>query len=476
MSDTSASKLAFRRLLVRSVVIPAVAMMLLALVLIVQVRQLVTTTKWVEHTDEVISRIYRAEATHVLAQSAVRGFLLTGDENDLSPAVEGRRTLPGQLETLRSMTNDRPEATKFCDMVVAKIADWQKSADERIDERRRSGVPSIAGSGQAKIVAADIAKLFDQWIDQESALRAERNAQTQRSAAWTIIFAGGATVLVGVFLSLLSRGQLRWLSQTYESALARATDLSQSLERRVAERTDALEKTNGRLNEVNQELEAFAYSVSHDLRAPMRHISGFANLLKLSASNKLSPDDVENVDTIHNTAVLAGRMVDDLLAFSRIGRSQLRVEPIEMNQVVQTAIRELAPELDGRKIEWAIADLPPLQGDPGLMRLVVQNLLANAIKYTNRREVAHIEVGGKSEEAGNTYWVKDNGVGFDMAYAHKLFGVFQRLHRAEEFEGTGIGLANVRRIILRHGGRTWAEGVPDAGATFFFFVPRATPR
>jgi light-regulated signal transduction histidine kinase (bacteriophytochrome) len=237
-----------------------------------------------------------------------------------------------------------------------------------------------------------------------------------------------------------------------------------------------LEAANAKLNDANRELEAFAYSVSHDLRAPMRHISGFANLLIGSTQAKLSADDRENLDTIHHTAVTAGRMVDDLLAFSRIGRSQLKTDTVDADAIVATAVRDLAPEIGNRKIEWNIAKLLPMHGDLGLLRLVFQNLLANSVKYTSRREVAHIDVASSAEPNGATYSVKDDGVGFDMAYAHKLFGVFQRLHRAEDFEGTGIGLANVRRIITRHGGRVWAEGKPGEGATFFFYLPNTIPR
>jgi light-regulated signal transduction histidine kinase (bacteriophytochrome) len=164
-------------------------------------------------------------------------------------------------------------------------------------------------------------------------------------------------------------------------------------------------------------------------------------------------------------------MVDDLLAFSRIGRTQMRADVVDVDALVATCIRELAPELRGRRVEWSIAPLPPTHGDASLLKLAFQNLLANAVKYTGTRAVAHVEVGARAEDGGTTYFVKDDGVGFDMAYAHKLFGVFQRLHRAEDFEGTGIGLANVRRIIVRHGGKAWAEGVPDAGATFHVHLP-----
>ena len=221
----------------------------------------------------------------------------------------------------------------------------------------------------------------------------------------------------------------------------------------------------------NTELEAFAYSISHDLRAPMRHITGFADLLRTSSGAKLSDDDKENLNIIFDTARLAGRMVDDLLAFSRVGRVNLTTMTVNMNSLVEQCRRDLVLDTQHRNIEWKIATLPSAHGDPSLLKLALQNLLSNAVKYTAKRDPAIIEIGGEPDAAGVSYSIRDNGVGFDMEYAHKLFGVFQRLHRAEEFEGTGIGLANARRIITRHGGRIWAEGAKDKGALFSFWLP-----
>ncbi|WNG49730.1 PAS domain-containing protein [Archangium minus] len=241
---------------------------------------------------------------------------------------------------------------------------------------------------------------------------------------------------------------------------------NQQLERRVQERTAAL-------LEANKELESFSYSVSHDLRAPLRHIMGFAQLLESRSGANLDATARRHVKTIADAARQGGKLVDDLLEFSRMGRTELKKAPVSLRELVEEVQRDLAPEFEGRKVQWRVGTLPEVQADPALLRLVLKNLLANALKYSRPREEAVIEVWASEGEGETEVCVRDNGVGFEMQYVDKLFGVFQRLHRPEQFEGTGIGLANVRRIVARHGGRTWAEGVVDQGATFHFTLPHA---
>ncbi|MCP3143437.1 PAS domain S-box protein [Pyxidicoccus xibeiensis] len=240
---------------------------------------------------------------------------------------------------------------------------------------------------------------------------------------------------------------------------------NQQLERRVQERTAAL-------LEANKELESFSYSVSHDLRAPLRHIMGFAQLLESRSSESLDATGRRHVKTIADAARQGGKLVDDLLDFSRMGRTELKKAPVSLRDAVAEAQRELAPEAEGRKVQWRVGNLPEVQADPALLRLVLRNLLSNALKYSKTREESVIEVWARVGEEEVEVVVRDNGVGFEMQYVDKLFGVFQRLHRADQFEGTGIGLANVRRIVARHGGRTWAESEVDKGATFHFTLPR----
>lgn len=241
----------------------------------------------------------------------------------------------------------------------------------------------------------------------------------------------------------------------------------------VLRRAEELAALSERLISINRELEAFSYSVSHDLRAPFRHIVGYAELLKRLESGRLTERGNRYIDTIVESAISAGKLVDDLLSFSQIGRTTLVPVRVDMNALVADARRRLVVGDSDHAVEWRIGDLPPTRADPMMLRLVVQNLLDNALKFSRVRNPAIIEVSGTATEKETIYSVRDNGSGFDMAYVGKLFGVFQRLHRVEEFEGTGIGLANVKRIVERHGGRVWAEGRVNGGAAFFFALPKS---
>ncbi|AET89343.1 histidine kinase [Burkholderia sp. SFA1] len=225
------------------------------------------------------------------------------------------------------------------------------------------------------------------------------------------------------------------------------------------------------LARANKELEAFSYSVSHDLRAPLRHIAGYGDLLREQEGERMSDKSRRFLNNMLDSARFAGTLVDDLLTFSQMGRAALRPAPVDLNLLVRGVVQEFEQDSGGRRIEWAIGDLPRVTGDAAFLQLALRNLISNAVKYTRTRESAKIEI--FASRSGDEYviGVRDNGVGFDMKYGAKLFGVFQRLHRAEEFEGTGIGLANVRRIVERHEGRTWAEGRLGEGAIFYFSLP-----
>ncbi len=242
----------------------------------------------------------------------------------------------------------------------------------------------------------------------------------------------------------------------------------------VLKRAEELAALAKGLRVANEELEAFSYSVSHDLRAPFRHISGFAEMLREEEAERMSEKGRRYLGTIMDAARFAGLLVDSLLDFSRIARTQMHTISFDMGQLVDKEWEAvLADDGRGRSITFTRGHLPRVEGDPHLLGLVVRNLLANAIKYTGKVERATVHVEARQEGQEVIFSVRDNGVGFDQQYAGKLFGVFQRLHRAEDFEGTGIGLANVRRIVTRHGGRTWAEGEVGKGAAFFFSLPAA---
>lgn len=262
-------------------------------------------------------------------------------------------------------------------------------------------------------------------------------------------------------------------------ALAVIRDISsrRSSEEKIRSLNMDLQLQNARLEIANKELESFSYSVSHDLRAPLRHIDGFAGLLAKHAEATLDEKGRRFITVISTSAKRMGQLIDDLLTFSRMGRAQMQMSEVDHEQIVNGVVREGGYDRPGT-IKWKVQPLPRLTGDPAMLRQVWFNLIDNAVKYSSRNTTPEIEIGSRVDTADlneQIFFIRDNGVGFDMKYAVKLFGVFQRLHAESEFEGTGIGLANVRRIITRHGGRTWAESAVGSGSTFYFSLPLRNP-
>jgi PAS domain S-box-containing protein len=243
-------------------------------------------------------------------------------------------------------------------------------------------------------------------------------------------------------------------------------------EEEIRKLNQELGKRTIELETINKELEAFAYSISHDLRAPLRHMAGFTELLQKNSSEQVDEKGRRYMMMILESAKRMGVLIDDLLAFSRIGRAETRETMVSLAQLVKEVQSEVLQETDARKIAWKVGPLPDLYGDRAMLKLALVNLISNAVKFTRTRPQPEIEIGCSEKQKGVVLFIRDNGVGFDMKYVNKLFGVFQRLHRAEEFEGTGIGLATVQRIIHRHGGQIWGEGLVGNGATFYLSLPK----
>ncbi len=272
------------------------------------------------------------------------------------------------------------------------------------------------------------------------------------------------TIVAGTVAIALRNEMLFATVQAQQRELSRwATEL----ERRVEART-------GELQQAVADLESFTYSVSHDLRSPIRAMVGYATLVIEEHGATLAPDAVHFVKAIHSGAIRMGRIVDDLLEFSRAGRRALSLTPVVPGALIEAVLHEARAELAGRSVDIAVEPLPICIADPSLLRQVFQNLIGNALKYSRTKRDAHIEIGGHLEGTRAVYYVRDNGIGFDMSHADRIFGVFQRLHTDEQFEGTGVGLALVERIVSRHGGDVWASSQPGEGATFFFSLPAAS--
>ena len=392
------------------------------------------------------------------AENGHRRFLVTGDESYLTSYNTLRERAPEYVRYLRELTD--PDSAQRAHVNHLEQLILQQLQEERaaIELRNKTGFESVramALTGVAKTALDSARRLQAQMEQEETKALAQRVVESTTTTRSSIIL-----LIIGALLLFVLLAAVYYLIRH---------DITER--RRVA---DELHRRGELLEAANKELEAFSYSVSHDLRAPLRHIDGYASLLAKAAAVSLDEKAKRYLHTISESATRMGQLIDDLLIFSRMGRQEMLRGTVDLNQLIASVLHDLRHDLQDRSISWRIAQLPDVIGDAAMLRQVFINLVANAIKFTGTRPQATIEIGSLEngrEEA--VLFVRDNGVGFDMRYTNKLFGVFQRLHRADEFEGTGIGLANVRRIIHRHGGKTWAEGVLGQGATFYVSLPMA---
>jgi signal transduction histidine kinase len=422
---------------------------------------------WLEHGYQIIADLEASYITLREAESDQRTYLVNDDVRFLNSLKTAADKFGAQIDRLESLTADNPgqhaRVEKLETLGIERINMLEAQARLK-QERGAEAVKQeiLEGSGTRKM--SEAYSLADEIKQEEESLLAERRARSAasaRNAMWSLAALGAAMMAtLAMAYTFISR-EIIGRRRTEEELLR----LNEELEDRVARRTAEIEASN-------KELEAFSYSVSHDLRAPLRHVASFANLLREHAASSLDEIGENYLRRIVEAANSMGRLIDGLLIFSRLGRVEMSREPVSLKQLTEEALQELQPEVEGREIVWSIGEMPVVEGNREMLRTVVVNLLSNAIKFTRTRRPAQIEVGCRRALEGEAVcFVRDNGVGFDMRYAGKLFGVFQRLHRARDFEGTGIGLANVQRIILRHLGRVWAEGEVGRGATFYFSLP-----
>ncbi len=365
----------------------------------------------------------------------------------------GERT---QQASLLNLTHDTIFVRDMSDVITY----WNRGAEELFGWTAQEAIGQRAHELLRAVFPAPIEEI------RAELLRSERwEGEIEKTRA------DGTQVIVA------SRWSLRRDEQGRAAAILETNNDITERERREQEiRTlnQELGKRTAELEATNKELEAFAYSISHDLRAPLRHMAGFTELLQKNTASILNERNQRYVMMILESAQRMGNLIDDLLAFSRIGRAETNKAMVSLEQLVEEALAEVRQDANGRNIVWRVGGLPPCYGDRSMLRVVLVNLISNAVKFTRPRTPAEIEIGCTNQEQDQVVvFIRDNGVGFDMKYVGKLFGVFQRLHRTEAFEGTGIGLATVQRIVHRHGGRAWAEGLVDKGATFYFSLSKS---
>lgn len=442
------------------------------------VHSLTESESWLAHTWEVIGKQAKIAQMLSEAESSARGYSLSGTESMLPPFQQAQAHLPVEIDDFRSLTSDNARQQQLVVELQPVVQQRMQHLQTLINARRASGLAVAAdlvgtGVGQAEMERARA--VLRAMEAEERRLLAERAGEVEQAGTRTLFAIGLACVL-----DLLMIGSVTWYfgqerelrlraetlneqarvaRQEAERSAAEVLQLNADLEQRVKERTAELESTN-------RELEAFSYSVSHDLRAPLRTIDGFSLALSEDYADVVDETGRDYIQRVRTGVQRMGQLIDSLLQLSRITRADVVRETVQPAAIAERVIETLQEENPGRDITFTVMEGPTAQADPKLLQVALENLLGNAVKFTSRREHAEISFGW--DEQKQAWRVKDNGAGFDMHYADKLFNAFNRLHGDKDFKGSGIGLATVARVIRRHHGRIWADSTVDHGATFWF--------
>ncbi|MGC2456822.1 MAG: CHASE3 domain-containing protein [Gallionellaceae bacterium] len=417
-------------------------------------------TSWVAHTEEVIAVAEDIQSAIVDSETAARGFVITSEAYFIEPHTAARDAVQTKIKHLFELTSDNPRQQ-------ARLREVQALAEERfgISEQmirlqkigRHEDAVGVVRSGSGKALMDRIREQIAAIKTEERALLTVRVSKAENAFTFTrriIALGDGLAILLLVFaFVLLVRNEAR-LRQ--HNAI-------------VEQLNDEITRNATQVEAANKELEAFSYSVSHDLRTPLRAIDGFSQALLEDYADRLDDQAKDYLNRVRGATQRMGHLIDDMLTLSRVTRAEMRRGTVDLSALAADVLAELQKSEPRRKVDWRIESGLVAEGDAQLLRVALVNLLGNAWKFTGKTANAKIEFGAMRNTDGTTgFFVRDNGAGFDMAYADKLFGAFQRLHLASEFPGTGIGLATVQRIIHRHGGRVWAEGAVGKGATFYF--------
>ena len=423
------------------------------------VSQFLDSTKWVNHTNVVLVTIARANASIAEALSATEEFVVTGDSRSMAERDRAISELNASLRELGALTADNQAEQQRLAILRARAAEHVAYVTALVVMRQTAGPEAareLLTRDQPRALMIRLREPLTEMRDSEHLLLQHRLFADETSQRRLIVACGAllTVVILTVGLAFIRlRRELHW---------RRA--LAENLERKTIE-----------LQTSNKELESFSYSVSHDLRSPLRAIDSFALMLEEDCAAKLDDQGRRYIRVVRESAQNMGRLIDDLLAFSRLGREPINAVSIDLRVGAERAMREVLMTHAGAPPALLMHELPAAYGDAALLHHVWTNLIANAVKYSSKIAAPCVEIGGWLQGSEAVFFVKDNGAGFDMRYADKLFRVFQRLHAAEEFPGSGVGLAIVQRVISRHGGRVWGESELERGAKFFFTLPQVAP-
>ena len=419
------------------------------------------------HTEQVIAQTGSILVNAKDLELASRSFVLTADSSYLEPYTRVKSTFIS-IGKLRLLVEDNPAQQQRVDSLSYYLHKYVEFSSKLIELRITKGLTSAIAYVSTKIGKRQgdhILRITKYIQGEEGRLLLQRSRTNEQSVTTFNHFIGIMFVLVALIAALLIFVTGRFFLQEKEKQQHAAEFIIANEELNYQKREKEIQQV------ANRELETFSYSVSHDLRAPLRHISGFVDLLIKSSASQLDENGLRYLTIISDSSREMGELIDALLTFSRLSRTDLRRTMINTSEMVAGVIKTFSDEMAGRNVVINTSVLPDVWGDEMLLRQVWINLISNALKYSRKKESAVIEIGGRTEHGFTEFSIRDNGAGFDMKYADKLFGVFQRLHKARDFEGIGIGLANVKRIVTRHGGKCWAEGEPGIGATFYFSIP-----
>jgi signal transduction histidine kinase len=441
---------------------------------------------WAQHSRDVIRIARRVQLLALDRETGVRGFLLTGDSATLAPDLGARIPLRAALDSLVEATSDNPQQRRRALAYAAAIARWDSTfAAPALAQGRRSGLAAEAAFGSGglagKLLFDDIRTRFSEFETEQELLYRQRTRAANWLQTTNVLVSVIGLIVLGLILSALRR-RAAALAAGIEDRQTQLEEQAVELEEQASEleqqateleaQTEELQDTVRELARKNEELNAFSASVAHDLRSPLRSIDGFSHLLMTDYASELDDGGKDALKRIRSNAQRMGELIDALLTLARVGGVEMRKAQVDLTEIASGTGDDLLRALPAdRAMDYVVQPGLSVRADPRLVRIVVHNLVDNAFKFTRERSDARVEVGAKDHEGERAYFVRDNGIGFDMRYAGKLFGAFERLHDDPTYEGLGIGLTTVRRIIDRHGGKLWAESDAGRGATFYFTLP-----